>query len=658
MSVKTLLETKVPSIPPGQSCDKLVEKLIDTINDTGKQAITIILTFLVTVVYIAVTALATTDSQLFLNAPVTLPLFNVGVPMRYFFGLAPWIVVLLHINLLLQEYVLAYRIYRLPSETRKSINDADRFFLLPSIIMRLPGKQNPLATFLLRLIFLATTVALPVLVLIVLQGTFLPSHEPSITDAHRDAVLIDLIMVWAFFLFRPRPEKDDHNLAPEERSREHKHRVLWPLEIAVFLVLSVLTLWYSNEAMVIPTGCQATSADAWMFGHRSLVLRDKLFALQTPSLELRVAPASSDLRCADFSGSHLVNADFRGADLTGARFKSAWLQGADFSPLQASGAQASAHESDISGFRSSILTGVDFTDADLREAKLRFAKLSQARLDDADLRAADLSFSNLNEATLSRARLTAADLRSASLRGAILQGAELQAANLRIAVAEFSSFVGADLKGADFTGAKMEGGDFENTMLEGSSNLALQGVNLYGASLGHVSFCEDTQRPRFVDLRYIRAETPRQAGYLDRLTEGLSKDVANRIREKLDHWAQVATCILKQPPTNDPSILFVMDHADGDVGTGWTKSDSDERSFYDGLAAYLLDEVVCKRGEEVQKALLQRLTERIIADRQDLSARGLARSLAKRIQNPGCISKVELSPYLQNIVLQEALSSE
>lgn len=53
--------------------------------------------------YIGITIASTTDEQLLLVSPVTLPLLNVDLPIVDFYVVVPWLFTLIHFYLILQR---------------------------------------------------------------------------------------------------------------------------------------------------------------------------------------------------------------------------------------------------------------------------------------------------------------------------------------------------------------------------------------------------------------------------------------------------------------------------------------------------------------------------------------------------------------------------
>jgi uncharacterized protein YjbI with pentapeptide repeats len=114
-----------------------------------------------------------------------------------------------------------------------------------------------------------------------------------------------------------------------------------------------------------------------------------------------------------------------------------------------------------------------------------------AKLGRADLHGVGLSGQNLRRAYLADAIVTDADMEKDSLEGAYLTGASFDRANLKDArmqnvVAWETGFVGTILKEARMDGADLRGADLMRARLQGAS---LIGTQLLGANLGGAVLC-------------------------------------------------------------------------------------------------------------------------------------------------------------------------
>ncbi len=170
------------------------ERLLQNANEAARHALRVYLVFLLICAYVFIIIGSTTDEQLLRVSRVSLPLLDVGIPILAFYILTPWIVVLLHFNLLLQLYLLASKLHlfdsALGSITPATKQDEFREHLFPFIFshMLVGYHHGRLAHWLLKLAIYVTVVLLPLALLAAAQTRFLPYHSEPITWLHRAAV--------------------------------------------------------------------------------------------------------------------------------------------------------------------------------------------------------------------------------------------------------------------------------------------------------------------------------------------------------------------------------------------------------------------------------------------------------------------------------------
>src|SRR5262249_20910722 len=179
--------------------------------------------------YLAIAFGSVTHRDLFLETPIKLPLLNVDLPLVGFFVVAPTVLVIFHFYVFLQLLGLASKA---KDYNTLLLNDApvasDRQYLRQRldvfpILQFLAGPKDQrtgFRGFSLRLIAWITLVGTPVLILLQGQVTFLPYHHKWIVWYQRVAVLIDLAVIWYFWI---RLRSED---APFLRRRSSK---IWTL---------------------------------------------------------------------------------------------------------------------------------------------------------------------------------------------------------------------------------------------------------------------------------------------------------------------------------------------------------------------------------------------------------------------------------------------
>src|SRR5262245_24725585 len=81
------------------------ESLLTVVNDAAPAVVARFITFLTVCVYVSVIVASTTDEMLVHAKAVTLPVLNAPIPVSGLFGfytVAPWLIVFLHWDVLLQ----------------------------------------------------------------------------------------------------------------------------------------------------------------------------------------------------------------------------------------------------------------------------------------------------------------------------------------------------------------------------------------------------------------------------------------------------------------------------------------------------------------------------------------------------------------------------
>jgi uncharacterized protein YjbI with pentapeptide repeats len=473
--------------------EQYAEQLLDTANETARTVNGRLITFLSVGAYIAMTIAATTDEMLVRASVVTLPLLDVRIPISGFLGfynLAPWLIVLLHWDVLLQLATLGRKLERLqkevgsfPAERAAHLRERLASFYF---VQHLTGEApSPFVRMLSGFILWLTAVALPLVLLLCLQVRFLPYHSAGVTWLHRCAVIVDAALI--------------HQLWPQlSRSRRLRGRtgagwrgLLGRLGSTRGLVSGMCLASVIFCLFVATIPADQTSRGRW-FKLRNLHLREQVLtdplppqvinALRDGSIEQReqeldrVSPLNflqgRDLRYADLfnavlprldlrsqqSDEHLTVTELRGADLRWAQMQRVLLDRADLEQADLAGAQ---------------VQGGSLWSARMRRANLSGTQLQGTKLGGADLGGVHAPGAALLGADLARAQLQSADLSGASLQGAILRDAQLQGANL-----SGSSLQGADLSGARLDGAKLQGAQLQGVALGGA---VIAGADFSGA---------------------------------------------------------------------------------------------------------------------------------------------------------------------------------
>jgi uncharacterized protein YjbI with pentapeptide repeats len=442
------------------------------LNDAAGKASVLWTTFVIFQLYLAIAFGSVTHLDLFLEKPIKLPLLNVDLPLVGFFAVAPTVLLIFHFYVFLQLAGLASKAN---DYNTLLVNDApiasDRQYIRQRldvfpILQFLAGprdRRTGFSGFSLRLITWITLVATPLLILLQGQVTFLPYHQKWVVWLQRFTVLIDLAIVWYFWV-RLRSDNDQTGWMPQKAKLYLGGAgtlcvLIFSLYLATFPGEWVKT--HLPELALIPTTDDRISLHALLFegdvdvvSGRPLSFFSNRLVLNNQSIvdlekfdkitvshrfrgrDLRLAVLIlADLRKADFTGAQLQGASLLFAQLQGASLFSAQLQGAFLVGAQLQGA---------------VLNG-----AQLQGAVLDGAQLQGAVLDGAQLQGASLWSAQLQGAFLLGAQLQGASLDEAQLQGAVLDGAQLQGASLWSAELQGASLDEAQLQGASLDGARV-----------------------------------------------------------------------------------------------------------------------------------------------------------------------------------------------------------
>ena len=324
-------------------------------------------------------------------------------------------------------------------------------FIFVQFLTAPPETHRDLIGTLVRSIAWVTVVALPFLILLQMEFTYLPYHDESAVWLLRALIGIDAFPAWKVWRSIHRPVDQPRRLSS----------ILDPTAvcgIAVFAV-GVFFAIFPGETIYnyVHTPItrflfegqidQASGKARSPFANRlSAPDQNLIDPKQLAEGGVTVSLRGRDLRGAVLSRSDLRGADFAGSDLTEAALVGAKLTRASF---------ACADIEKISGC------------TDLRGADLARSALENAVFDNA----------HLEGASLEGAKLAQASLANASLKGADLRSADLDNATVTPIFADGASFDGALLNGA-LVGAL----DFDRTSaidVGVIANLDLAGVNTW-----------------------------------------------------------------------------------------------------------------------------------------------------------------------------------
>lgn len=486
---------------------RYAEQLLAVVTDATRTVNTRFVTFLTVGVYVAVTIASTTDEMLLKGSLVTLPLLNTQIPISGRFGfytVAPWLLVGLHVDLLLQLSMLGAKLAQFNAELSQ-LDDTQReqfrhrmpsFYYVQFLAGETPSRFLHVIS---GLVICGSMIVLPLLLLSWTQVRFLALHDSEVTWSQRLAVIADVVMILAF-LWRPLAAREAARRGRPDPGARARLRKLISLQVLVGTVCAVVLVL--SIVAVIP-GDQP-GAGYW-FSMRNLNLRGRVLTKEplTPQAINALADGDVQRREQELAGVSRLNS-LQGRDLRHANFFNAvlprldlrseqtQLQGADLQWAQMQEVLLDDANLQDTKLRGAQLQGASLVRAKLHDADLSYAQLQDAKLGGATLQGATLRNAQLQGADLSAARAGAIDLTDAQLQGANLRGAQLQGANLSGASLQGADLSGAHLDGAQGRGANLKGALLTGTVLDGAkltdANLELTGLDRsFGKTAGDAS---------------------------------------------------------------------------------------------------------------------------------------------------------------------------
>jgi hypothetical protein len=166
------------------------------------------LSYLFALFYLLIAAGAVTHKDLFFESPVKLPFLGIDLPLKGFFILGPGLFLIAHTYILLHFSLLAGKVRAFNRQQWKQIGD---FETRSDLRRQLPAKifvqllagpssdRNGVVGAFLWLIATISLVAGPVVLLCFFELQFLPYHDKAISNWHRIAVGLDLVLMWSFW---------------------------------------------------------------------------------------------------------------------------------------------------------------------------------------------------------------------------------------------------------------------------------------------------------------------------------------------------------------------------------------------------------------------------------------------------------------------------
>lgn len=452
-----------PSSPLASSVSGDLREAIDK---ASGQAQTVYLTFLFVAAYVGLTVASTTHRHLLLETRLDLPLLGVTVPLKAFYALAPFLVLIVHFQLILQLFLLARRLHAFEEIVCRA--DPQSQALIRLLVFPIPFAEMIVGRFaaadVRALVWAAVWWSVFVPAPLLLAATliwFLPYHSRWLTSWQWVLFVADLALVWRFWPLCVEPTETWSRWWSPVRPRLVAHLVAtlvlfgW-VTLAAFTPVDVpfapRNLVLRNLDLAAEGIPPASMAELLAKG----LSREQIIAAFAPSA---VSLSGRDLRGADLEGAVLVGASLDGASLQHAVLKKADLRDANL-------ATAKLQDANLADAK---LHGAKMTSADLTDADLRRAKLYGATLDEAVLEGAFLWDAHLHGVSLKDVRAKGASMKSAQLVGAELRNCELTGAFMKEVVLIAAEIADTDLRGVDLSDAILAGAVVQGGLLSGTT---------------------------------------------------------------------------------------------------------------------------------------------------------------------------------------------
>ena len=446
-----------PQTPQITGEKSLIEHLLTSANDSARHFRTVYTTYLTVMFYAIAVALSIDQELIFRGGSQQLPLVNFSVPIVVFFTVIPWFLLALHFYLLIQATFLSDKVRLYVSELekspwRKEFGKARKLlFPLPLAHIISEKESQSKATWILSLIVFISLIVYPLVVLIGIQIRFLPYQSEWITWAHRIFIVIDVLLLWYFWLWIFFPKNE--NSGKEKMWKRLNVSLLFTDSLTFIVLFIVVFADFPSDRPYYPL--ITSNFHKWM--NVEWIKRIELDGYTLVKKEL-----SPEILTAHYMREENIHENL----ITwGSRLWCKYAEPLDLQRRNFREAQLSRVTLCNANLFSANLSEAELFEADLSEAELRYADLSNtnlfsANLSNADIRNADLSEAILSNADLSEAILSNADLSEAELRYADLRYADLPEAELRDA-----NLFSANLSEADISGANLSGTIFSDAIL-------------------------------------------------------------------------------------------------------------------------------------------------------------------------------------------------
>lgn len=224
---------------------------------------TIYLAFLAFCLYVAALAGSTTHEQLLRGKAPKIPFVDIELPVTGIYFVAPLLLLLFHFNLLLHLHFLSRAAWQFrdrlhiqvnpkkPAHREQYEDNLDILNSSPFVYMLIGLHLKPRMRTAVRLMMGLTVLIAPPMVLLVVQGAFLPYHHEWLHDFHTVVIIVDLIMVIALWdLCVTDTQAAGDSVRWWQRDR-------WPMLLFVLLFIAMIVLsamhsgWWAAATMLL-----------------------------------------------------------------------------------------------------------------------------------------------------------------------------------------------------------------------------------------------------------------------------------------------------------------------------------------------------------------------------------------------------------------------
>lgn len=489
---------------------KQIEALSISVNRSSDQLNLLWVTFIVFMLYLALSYGTITHKTLFLETPIKMPLLNVDLPLVGFFVISPLLLFLFHIYILTKISLLAgsaIKLDELISKMRSSEASSPNYRLRlehSPFLQLIAGfdheRKLSHSEVILQTIVYSTIIISPIAILIMCQERFIPYHSIYANWWHRIVIILDLSMLWVMW---PRWAFNRRGAG-----RNSTLKYISPVVLTIYVVfLTIVLASWQNEYVGSKFGIKDNRNGIFGTGIYTNVLflpaedfvdDDALRRLNSQEvvpgsvLDRWPTPPNLDLRGRDLSGATLSSADLRQAN-----FQAAVLSRVNFSGALLARAQ----------FAFSTINDAKFTGANIAEARLNLTTIIGT-----DFTGAKVDGASFHSSFIKDAKFIAAEMTGSYISATIIVGSNFYLANLTGAIITSSVVISSQFNEAKVAASSIHGVEvIATSFLKTHFDAAeLIGVRFYRSNFGGATF----NNP-FMSRILVRRSAPITQGILN-----------------------------------------------------------------------------------------------------------------------------------------------